>query len=92
MLRLLALSFAVFMTFSAAGCVSDPGSPYIPWWKGIPAQVLAPSSQEAHGWHAHRHGHTYQQDIQFSGGPLTSEPQSPADAPEPIEALPEAPY
>ena len=78
MKRFLAIAIVGAAVCSAEGCATDPTSSSIPWWKGIPAQVLAPTSQEAHAWHAQRHGYVYEPAGRYSGGSLERAPV-PAD-------------
>ena len=42
------------VTFS--GCVTQTRVNTVPWWKGLPCMVVAPSSIEAHVWRQHLHG------------------------------------
>ena len=55
MKRLVAGIGSFLVVLSIGGCVADPGSPDIPAWEGIPAQLLAPNSQEAYGWKMQHH-------------------------------------
>jgi hypothetical protein len=65
---LMALLAAGLSLASASGCTQRYSSGPIPWWKGIPASVLSPSSQEAFGWKKQRYGHQWEQEIYPSGG------------------------
>lgn len=62
------LFFCCLFSLSLSGCAQHYHSGWIPWWKGIPASVLSPSSQEAFGWKKQRHGHQWEQEIYPSGG------------------------
>ncbi len=41
------------VTFS--GCVGPARVNSVPWWKGLPCMLIAPSSIEAHVWRQHLH-------------------------------------
>jgi len=77
----LELVLVVPILLAVTGCAHDTASARIPWWKGIPTQLLAPSSQEAFGWHKQRHGHTYEQQIFESGGSFAPADRSPQPTP-----------
>jgi len=65
---LLAFCAGWLLFASLSGCTQRYSSGSGPWWKGIPASVLAPSSQEAFGWKKQRYGHQWEQEIYPSGG------------------------
>ena len=91
MRRFAAMTAIVLASCSLSGCVLDHTSAEIPWWKGIPAMVLAPNSQEAFGWHNQRHGYTYEQDIRYATGPIPSNPANEQVDDEPTLPPPESP-
>ena len=53
--RILSVLLLAMLTLSA-GCHIAPVASTVPWWKGIPCMVIAPSSIEAEAWRRHLHG------------------------------------
>ena len=44
------------LALASIGCVGHPRVVNtVPWWKGLPCMVIAPSSLEAHVWREHLH-------------------------------------
>jgi hypothetical protein len=50
--RLLALAAVVLI---GSGCSLTPCVDTVPWWKGLPCMVIAPSSLEGTVWRDHFH-------------------------------------
>jgi len=77
------------------GCTfNNPwNTPVIPWWKGIPTQILAPNSLEAEVWrerHRGQEGHATAVGPVNSVGPSVDSHTSPDVVPE--EATPSPTY
>lgn len=41
------------LTLALSGCCTAPRVDTVPWWKGIPSMLIAPSSLEAMAWRDH---------------------------------------
>jgi hypothetical protein len=57
----------VCCVFNFSGCVGAHRVNTVPWWKGLPAMVIAPSSIEAHVWREHLHGRDGQHECTCAG-------------------------
>ena len=51
MARRTAILCLLIGALAASGCTGPPARHHtVPWWKGLPAQLLSPDSQEAYAW------------------------------------------
>ena len=75
---LLAITCAVFV--STSGCIPLGDYYTVPWWKGVPATVVTPTSLEAMAWkeqHQERHQHWSEEDLYLSELPIEPTPDAP---------------
>lgn len=75
MKRLLFVLLSLF-ALKLSGCVADPASPFIPAWKGVPALLMAPNSQEAYGWRKQRGHYSYETRLAPPGPPYYYDSES----------------
>ena len=67
------------MFVSTSGCIPMGDYYTVPWWKGVPTAVIAPSSLEAMAWkeqHQNNHQHL-SGDLYLSELPLEATPDAP---------------
>jgi len=79
------------LALASAGCVGGRGVVNtVPWWKGLPCMVIAPSSLEAYVWrqhlHRHRAGRSPQEASACSCDPQMETEWSESEAVEPADA------